>query len=147
MVTALLYLSVGFLGMELASWLIHKYLMHGPLWNIHVTHHKRSKGFFELNDIFSFIFGSVSVALIVYGSADFSSPFWIGMGIATYGMVYFVIHDVLIHRRIKNKQKINNWYLKALYRAHLAHHKTIEKEDSESFGLLLIHPKFFKNNK
>lgn len=48
-----IYIALGFAAMELSGWFIHKYVMHGPLWMIHKTHHQHSKSFFEWNDLFS----------------------------------------------------------------------------------------------
>jgi len=37
--------------MEIISWILHKYLFHGPLWFIHKTHHARTlHSTLELND-------------------------------------------------------------------------------------------------
>ena len=38
--------------MELVAYLMHKHLMHGPLWFLHESHHRRERGRFELNDLF-----------------------------------------------------------------------------------------------
>lgn len=143
---ALIFL-IGFFGMEVASWVIHKYIMHGILWSIHKTHHQHNEGFFELNDIFSAFFGSVSIALMIWGVNEFSAPFWVGLGIAIYGAVYFVLHDVWIHRRAKVFGRVSNTYLNGIKKAHQAHHRTNERDGSESFGLLFVSSKFFKGTK
>lgn len=144
MIEAILFLMIGFAGMEIFSWLIHKYIMHGFLWNIHKTHHRKGKGFFELNDFFSLFFGAVSVLLIVVGLDTFDYRFWIGMGIAAYGMLYFIVHDILIHRRIKSRRKINNRYLKAVAQAHYDHHKSGQNKEAVCYGLLWVPGKYFK---
>jgi len=59
MFLSIVYITLGFAAMELAGWFIHKYLMHGPLWIIHKTHHRPSHSFFEWNDLFSVLFGSM----------------------------------------------------------------------------------------
>lgn len=142
-----LYFLIGFCGMEAASWAIHKYLMHGILWKIHQTHHQKQKSFFELNDIFSVIFASISIVLIVLGAKTWDFRFWIGLGIAIYGFVYFILHDLMIHSRIKLLRKSENWYLQAITKAHQKHHQSNQKE-SESFGLLIVAKKFFiRSNK
>lgn len=138
------WLAVGFCGMEAASWLIHKYLMHGILWGIHQTHHRKSRHFLELNDVFSLMFGGVSVWLIVDGVNTLAPTFWIGLGIALYGLLYFILHDVLIHRRVRTPFKPVNRYLVAITKAHQMHHKSPERDGAESFGLLLVHPKYFR---
>jgi len=43
--------------MEGATWLIHKYVMHGFLWSLHKDHHDHSTdGPLEKNDYFFVIF-------------------------------------------------------------------------------------------
>lgn len=55
------------IGMECIAWAVHKYLMHGPLWFIHKTHHQARKGFFELNDIFGIFFAIIAILCFVQG--------------------------------------------------------------------------------
>jgi len=138
------YLMIGFWGMEIFSWFIHKYIMHGILWKIHRTHHTKTKGFFELNDVFSLLFGTTAVVLIILGLSTLNYQFWIGLGITLYGFTYFVLHDILIHRRMKVKQKPEGSYLEAISKAHRDHHKTRERDGSVSFGLLIVPFKYFK---
>nr|WP_323755781.1 sterol desaturase family protein [Roseivirga sp.] len=144
MIKAVLWLVAGFVLMETFSWWIHKYIMHGVLWKIHKTHHQHTKGYFELNDIFTLIFGGAAVVLIFLGVENLDYRFWLGCGISLYGMLYFVLHDVLIHKRLKLLGRPKLKYLKAITKAHRAHHKSKEKEDAESFGLFLIPRKYFK---
>jgi len=140
---AIVWTFLGFGLMELFSWAIHKYLMHGILWNIHKTHHTHTKGFFELNDLFTLIFGGSAIALIFLGIDSFDYRFWIGCGISLYGFSYFILHDVLIHKRLSWFEKPKNKYLKAITKAHKAHHRT-QKEDSVSFGLFVVPKKYWK---
>lgn len=142
---AVLFIILGFVMMEVASWFIHKYLMHGPLWFIHKTHHTARKGFFEWNDLFTLLFGSIAMVLIFKGVADLDYRFWIGMGISLYGMVYFIFHDILIHRRFKWLDKPRSKFFMAISNAHRDHHKTNKKEDAVSFGLLLVPFRYFKS--
>ncbi|WP_262917712.1 sterol desaturase family protein [Cognataquiflexum rubidum] len=141
---AVLFTSIGFAIMEFSGWFIHKYIMHGPLWNIHKTHHEPSKSFFELNDLFSLLFGSIAVALIFLGVDDLDYRFWIGIGISLYGVLYFIIHDVLVHRRAKWFDRPKNSFLLGIFRAHQAHHATNKKHDAVSFGLFIVPKKYFK---
>lgn len=141
---AVVFLLLGFAAMELAGWAIHKYLMHGPLWAIHKTHHQPSKSFFELNDLFSVVFGSVAVILIFLGVDGFDYRFWLGVGISLYGLLYFILHDVWVHRRLKWFGKPHNSFLKGIFKAHQAHHRTNQRDDAESFGLFFVPKKFFK---
>jgi beta-carotene 3-hydroxylase len=144
MINAIGFISLGFILMEVFGWAIHKYIMHGPLWSIHKTHHRSSKYFFELNDLFSLLFGSIAVALILKGVSDFDYRFWVGLGISLYGMLYFFLHDVLIHRRMKWFQKPKNGFLIGILKAHQAHHRTNKKEDAVSFGLFVVPKEYFK---
>lgn len=144
MIIAGLFILVGFVAMEISGSLIHKYLMHGPLWNIHKTHHRASKGIFELNDIFSLIFGSIAILLILVGIETLDYRFWLGIGISLYGMLYFLIHDVLVHRRAKWFERPKNNLLLGIFRAHQAHHATNKKHDAVSFGLFFVPKKYFK---
>ncbi len=141
-----LFLILAFIGTEFFSWFIHKYIMHGILWRIHRTHHEPNQYFFELNDLFSVFFASISIALIVLGVPDFDGRFWVGLGIASYGMTYFVLHDVFIHRRIKVFKRSKSSFLQSILKAHQAHHKTHQRDGSESFGLFCVPKKFHKKS-
>lgn len=129
--------------MEIISWGIHKFLFHGPLWFIHKTHHQERHGFFELNDVFSLFFGLLAVGLIWFDRQNRSYLFWIGAGISVYGIIYFIFHDWFIHNRIKSF-KLKNRYFSGIKRAHKIHHKSIHKNPSEEFGLLVASKKYFK---
>lgn len=144
MIYAFAFIVLGFILMEVFGWAIHKYLMHGPLWSIHKTHHQPSKYFFELNDLFSLLFGSIAVVLIVLGVEELDYRFWMGTGISLYGMLYFFLHDVLIHRRVKWFERPKTWFLRGIFKAHQAHHRTNEKEDAVSFGLFVVPKEYFK---
>ena len=134
----------AFIGMEIFSGLFHKYIMHGVLWNIHKTHHRKNAGFFELNDIFSFYFGAMATALVFLGAKEFDWRYWVGIGIIAYGLVYFVVHDIFIHRRLRWIENSRIPYLQALRRAHKAHHASAEKSPSEEYGLLWIGKRFWR---
>jgi beta-carotene 3-hydroxylase len=144
MLKAIGFILLGFLLMELSGWFIHKYLMHGPLWKIHKTHHQPSKSFFELNDLFSLFFGGIAIVLIFLGVEALDYRFWMGVGISTYGMLYFFLHDVLVHRRLKWFDRPKNSWLMGIFKAHQAHHKTNQKEGAVSFGLFLVPKEYFK---
>lgn len=128
--------------MEALSWAMHKYLFHGPLWFIHKTHHQQKHSWFELNDVFSIIFGALAIYLMWIGRQTFSYWFWIGVGISVYGIIYFIFHDWFIHNRVKAFRSSNR-YLLGIRRAHKIHHKSLGKQ-AEEFGLLLASKKYFK---
>jgi beta-carotene 3-hydroxylase len=68
----------------------------------------------------------------------------VGAGIALYGLVYFLVHDVLIHRRFNWFDKTSNKYFKAIRKAHKVHHKNRYKEEGTCFGMLVVPKKFFQ---
>ena len=134
----------SFAGMELASWFIHKYIMHGPLWNIHKTHHQHNEHVVELNDVFTLFFAGIAAVLLYVGLGNGNmSMVGAGTGITLYGVVYFILHDVFIHRRIRLFKRSKNLLLQALADAHRDHHKSINRRPSTSYGLLLVNKKYF----
>jgi len=136
------------LAMEFVAWFAHKFLMHGLLWNWHEDHHQPhlKEGFFEKNDRFFLVFAVPSAFCYMAGSfwLDWRFLLYIGIGISIYGLIYFLIHDVYIHQRFSWFKQLDNKYSKAILRAHGAHHAIQTKEDCESFGLLIVNPKYFK---
>ena len=139
-------IAVGtFLLMEGITWLTHKYVMHGFLWYLHEDHHKKGPGFFEKNDMFFVIFAIPSWLSIMFGAMYHIG--WltsIGAGIAMYGFAYFLVHDIIIHQRFKFFTRSSNRYVKAIRWAHKMHHKYLEKEDGESFGMLFVAKKYWQ---
>lgn len=135
-----------FILMEAATWLIHKYVMHGFLWVLHRDHHDHStQGPLEKNDYFFVIFALPAIALMYVGSINhFSALFYIGLGITIYGMAYFFVHDIFIHQRISFLRETQNPYLMAIRRAHKQHHKHLVKHNGECFGFLWVPPKYFR---
>lgn len=136
---------IGFLGTEFLAWAAHKYLMHGFLWNLHEDHHKPDGNFFQKNDLFFLVFAIPSWLCIMLGVMYKASlSVGIGSGIAVFGVVYFLIHDVLIHRRFNWFDNWNNSYFNAIKKAHRIHHEVIKKEGGQCFGLLYIPRKYWK---
>jgi beta-carotene 3-hydroxylase len=137
---------VTFCLMECVTWFTHKYIMHGLLWVLHDDHHNKSHDFFEKNDYFFVIFACISISFYVLGTfvADLGFMFYIGIGITLYGFAYFMVHDILIHQRFKLFSRTNNFYFRALRKAHKIHHKHLGKEEGECFGMLYVPMKYFK---
>ncbi|MEO9891443.1 carotene hydroxylase [Aurantibacter sp.] len=137
---------VVFILMEVVTWCTHKYVMHGFLWVLHEDHHQpKYQGVFEKNDTF-FVIGAIpSILLFYFGTyPSFNYLFFIGLGVFLYGLSYFLVHDVIIHRRFSWFDNIKSPYLKALRKAHKVHHKHLGKEDGECFGMLYVPMKYFK---
>ena len=141
---AIVFTMLGFAAMEVSGWAIHKYLMHGPLWKIHKTHHQPTGTFFELNDLFSLCFGGIAIGLIFAGIDSFDYRFWLGIGITCYGLLYFILHDIWVHRRLKWFGKPRNFFLRGIYKAHQAHHRSFKRDGAVSFGLFLVPKHYFK---
>lgn len=140
LLNTLCYIS-AVIGMEAVAWATHKYVMHGFLWCWHESHHREREGLFEKNDLFALVFAIPSIVLIYvgtlgtnYGRLEF---FWAGLGVATYGLIYFLFHDVLVHRRINHRYVPRSRYLRRIVHAHRLHHVITTKEDGVSFGFLI----------
>ena len=146
MIINLLIVVFAFIVMECVAWLAHKYIMHGLGWFLHKDHHvKGPNDFFEKNDFFFLIFAIPGIlGLFVGMQNDFNFFFWIGLGITFYGAAYFLVHDIFIHQRFKIFRNSDSVYLRAIRRAHKVHHKHLGKYHGESFGMLWVPIKYFK---
>ena len=144
----ILIVLLTFFLMEGVAWLTHKYVMHKWLWYLHEDHHKKQPGFFEKNDAFFLIFAIPSFLSILLGTMY--EVYWvvcIGAGIALYGMAYFIVHDIIIHQRFKLFTRTNNPFIRTVRWAHKMHHKHLDKEDGESFGMLIVNKKYWQKVK
>lgn len=137
MFVILLFLcTVG--AMEGFAYIAHRWFMHGPGWFLHASHHRPRVGWFELNDVYAAIFALPSIGLIYlaiersWGGVTLA----IGLGIAFYGLLYFVFHDVLVHRRIAHRHAPRTRYMKRIIQAHRLHHAIESKHGAVSFGFL-----------
>ncbi len=140
----LLILSTFFF-MEFMAWFTHKYVMHGIGWYFHKDHHQHKPGFFEKNDVFFLIFAIPSMLLILFGVlAGNDWRLFMGVGIALYGLCYFLVHDVFIHQRLPWLKRSDNVYLRAIRKAHKVHHKHLGKGEGECFGMLLVPMEYFR---
>jgi beta-carotene 3-hydroxylase len=133
-----------FCFMEFMAWFSHKYLMHGWMWKFHADHHVTQPGFFERNDVFFLIYAIPSWLGIMLGMMyDYYFFVWMGYGIAAYGLAYFLMHEVYIHRRFKWLRDIDHPYFIAIRKAHKVHHKHLGKEGGECFGMLIVPKKYY----
>ena len=140
-----LFITLATFGlMEGITWLTHRYVMHGFLWYLHKDHHMPHKGFFEKNDFFFLIFAVPSWLCIMLGSMYQNYvAVSIGAGITMYGFAYFLVHEIIIHQRFKFFSKSNSKYVKAIRWAHKMHHSHLQKEEGESFGMLIVAKKYW----
>lgn len=129
-------------AMEGLAWLVHKYLLHGPLWFLHQTHHQPRKGWWEANDWVAVAYAALSAGLVVWGDVRGHWLFWVGVGIIAYGLLYFTLHDVIVHQRLRFRYRFRHPYLLRVIRAHKIHHKNLGREGGEAFGFLYAAPRY-----
>lgn len=125
-------------AMEGFAYVMHRWVMHGPGWILHASHHRPRAGNWELNDLYAVIFAVPSIVLLLGGvQLGWWSGFaWIGAGIAAYGAIYFGFHDVIVHRRIATRYLPKSSYMKRIVQAHRLHHAVETKHGTVSFGFL-----------
>jgi beta-carotene 3-hydroxylase len=130
----LLVAGVVFLLMEPVTYLVHRYVMHGPGMGWHASHHGPRRGRFERNDLFPVCFASITIAVMAVGAAfpALAVLLPIGAGITAYGVTYLFVHDVYAHRRL-GRRIVRSSTLDRLASAHRIHHQHGE----EPYGFLL----------
>jgi len=145
-ITIILYITIiifTFILMEGVAWFLHKYVMHGFGWYLHEDHHRASKGKFEKNDIFGLFFAILSFLLILAGFLNgFDFRFAIGIGVACYGIGYFLVHDTFFHGRINIKYRPKSKYIKRVLNAHRVHHQKSKPHDGICYGFLYASKKY-----
>ncbi|MEM8664282.1 MAG: sterol desaturase family protein [Pseudomonadota bacterium] len=125
------------LAMEGVAYSVHRYVMHGPLgWGWHRSHHEETEGLFERNDLYAVVFTVLSGALIAFGMAGVWPLRQVGIGLMVYGILYFVVHDGLVHHRWPFRVVPRSGYLKRLVQAHKLHHAVEGRDGCVSFGFL-----------
>jgi beta-carotene 3-hydroxylase len=140
MLTWIALLVGSVVAMEAVAIVVHKYVMHGPMWFLHKSHHQRREGWFELNDLFAVLFAIPPVALIYFGSRGYPLLLPIGLGMTAYGLIYFGFHDIIVHRRLPHRLRPKSSYLKRIIKAHHVHHATRSKDGAVSFGFIYAPP-------
>ena len=135
-----LVFCITVVAMEGVAWLMHRYLMHGPLWVIHKSHHQPRDGWWENNDLFGLFFSVASMVLIYHGLRGYPALLGMGLGLVGYGLIYFLLHDVLVHRRVRLPLTPKTGYLRRVYQAHHLHHAARERDDAVSFGFAYVEP-------
>lgn len=123
-------------GMELFAYLMHRFVMHGPMWFLHESHHRPRAGAFEKNDLFGIVFSVPAIVLIVFGTHGRPLLLAAGLGMTAYGFLYWGFHDVIVHGRLGRRVPVGGGYLGRIVKAHLVHHKTTTRQGAVSFGFL-----------
>jgi beta-carotene 3-hydroxylase len=134
---ALFLLTVAL--MEGFAYVMHRWVMHGPGWVLHASHHRPRKGNWELNDLYFVIFAAPSILLLLggvqWGWGDWATA--VGAGIAAYGAIYLGFHDIIVHQRMRHRYVARSAYMKRIVQAHKLHHVVETKEGNVSFGFLI----------
>ena len=137
--------AASFAGMEVSSYVLHRFVFHGPLWGVHKSHHEpgHRHGPFEANDLFSVGFAAVSMGAMWAGrkAPAESTAFPLGLGVAVYGGAYFVLHDLYTHGRFA-PFKTKNAAAQSVKRAHGRHHQSLSRTGQEPYGLFLFPPSY-----
>lgn len=134
-------------AMEGFAYVMHRWVMHGPGWFLHASHHRprlaetrgSAKGHWEANDLYFVIFALPSILLLLGGVqwhwGDGATA--CGAGIAAYGAIYLGFHDIIVHRRIGHRYVPRSTYMKRIVQAHRLHHAVETKAGCVSFGFLI----------
>ncbi len=135
--TALFLATVA--GMEGFAYVMHRWVMHGPGWFLHASHHRARTGFWEANDLYFVIFALPSILLLL-GGVQWGWGAWatvVGAGIAAYGAIYLGFHDIIVHQRMRHRYVARSSYMKRIVQAHRLHHVVETKAGTVSFGFLV----------
>ena len=138
MVEGILLFIATIAVMEGVAYAAHRWVMHGPGWFLHASHHRPREGRWELNDLYAVIFAIPSIALLYAGvQLGWGAAYvWVGAGIAAYGAIYFGFHDVIVHQRVPHRYVARSSYMKRIVQAHRLHHAVETKHGTVSFGFL-----------
>ena len=128
---------LAFLVMEPVTYAAHRWLMHGLADRLHRSHHVNAAravaARIEANDVFPVAFAAVVLAALAAGFnvAGLSMLVPACIGVTAYGAVYFLVHDVYVHRRVALFAAQPRW-LEYLAAEHRRHHRT----GAEPYGML-----------
>jgi beta-carotene 3-hydroxylase len=123
-------------GMEAFAWVTHRYVLHGPLWVLHRSHHEPRQGLFELNDLFVVIFALPAMGLLWWGDQGHAWATAAGLGVTAYGAIYALFHDGLVHGRFPTPLKSRSRFWRQRVQAHRLHHAVHTRTGAVSFGFL-----------
>lgn len=123
----------AFILMEPVTYLAHRFIFHGFGYGLHHSHHYPPGRIFERNDVYPLVSALLTMSVIAIGVfvPGCAALIPIGFGMTVYGVIYFFIHDLMIHRRmpwLKVKRARFRWH----YLAHRVHHLY----GGEPYGLL-----------
>jgi beta-carotene 3-hydroxylase len=132
--TMALVALAAFAGMELVSYLMHRFVMHGPGRAIHADHHAPTADRFERNDLYPMSFSLLAITLFALGTMVPGLRLLVaaGVGMTAYGFAYFYVHEVYVHGRLPLPRR-GGRYVAWLERRHRIHHLY----GGEPYGMLL----------
>mmetsp|Transcript_110129 Transcript_110129/g.316895 ORF Transcript_110129/g.316895 Transcript_110129/m.316895 type:complete len:255 (-) Transcript_110129:344-1108(-) len=146
--TLMLGVAIAF---EPATFLIHKYIMHGCLWWVHEDHHHDTaytRPELYKNDFFPLVFAVPSSSVACWTATGFLPP-WVSsmiFGALLYGLAYLYVHEELFHKRfgLPFTAAIRATpYVKRLATAHGMHHSRKNAGAGDvAFGFLYAPPRF-----
>ena len=166
MIQALFMVMITLIVMEFAVGQFHQHFMHGIGWKWHESHHlshepirylqssqiysinsshnqsqffSQIKPSFEKNDLYTLVFTGATLILFLVVT-QYSTLWWIGVGISLYGFLYALMHDVIVHHRLAMRWQPRNAYLSRLIKAHHLHHAVRSQKYGVSFGFLYAPP-------
>ncbi|MFC7704463.1 sterol desaturase family protein [Plastorhodobacter daqingensis] len=128
-------------AMELIAYATHRWIMHGPIgWGWHKSHHEDHDHLFEKNDLYGLVFSVLAFLLFLAGGLWWPTLWWVALGMSVYGLIYFVLHDGLVHQRWPFRYVPRRGYFRRLYQAHRLHHAVEGRDDCVSFGFIYAPP-------
>ncbi len=123
--------------MECFAWGTHRYVMHGRLgWGWHRSHHEPHDELYEKNDLYAVVFSVIVTAMFTVG-IWYERVWWAALGVTVYGLIYFFVHDMLVHQRFGFRWVPKKGYAKRLLQAHRLHHAVKGRDGTVSHGFLL----------
>lgn len=124
--------AAAFVAMEPVAYASHRWVMHGPGWGWHASHHGPRTTTFERNDLYPATFaGAAMAAMALAATRRWSTVMAVGVGVTAYGAAYSVVHEVYAHRRLPWLRRRAPG-LEALGARHMRHHR----RGGEPFGML-----------
>lgn len=133
---------VALVVMEPVTALVHRRVMHGVGMGWHRSHHRTRGGSgFEANDLYPVTFAALTIIAMALGASvpALAPLLGVGVGVTVYGLSYVVVHEVVIHRRVRALEPLvdrvadrvpllDRWRV-----AHALHHRF----GREPFGMLV----------
>lgn len=129
--TAVALVIAGFLLMEGAGAVAHRFLLHGPWWPLHRSHHLRPAQLVQAGDLVPAVLGALWLGVAAAGLRWWWPLVWLAAGALLQLGLHVAVHDLAIHRRV-------GWLpVPGLARwagAHDVHHRTL----GPPYGVLVV---------